>query len=112
MSGSIAQFEFDRRFACTRVKFDKRLTCHILLGLPRPDFLRVLCNLSFETRDVPGVPLGQPADDASAQRTQTAMFDARALTGPGGVVLERNTPLEPFKRWAAAARQHGARIWM
>ncbi|MGF7134007.1 2,4-dienoyl-CoA reductase-like NADH-dependent reductase (Old Yellow Enzyme family) [Paraburkholderia sp. EB58] len=40
------------------------------------------------------------------------MFDARALTGPGGVVLERNTPLEPFKRWAAAARQHGARIWM
>jgi hypothetical protein len=27
-------------------------------------------------------------------------------------VLERNTPLEPFKQWAAAARQHGARLWM
>jgi 2,4-dienoyl-CoA reductase-like NADH-dependent reductase (Old Yellow Enzyme family) len=44
--------------------------------------------------------------------TGNVMIDARALTGPGGVVLERNTPLEPFKRWAAAARQHGARIWM
>ncbi|NPT46645.1 2,4-dienoyl-CoA reductase [Paraburkholderia sp. 1N] len=44
--------------------------------------------------------------------TGNVMIDARALTGPGGVVLDRNTPLEPFKRWAATARQHGARIWM
>jgi 2,4-dienoyl-CoA reductase-like NADH-dependent reductase (Old Yellow Enzyme family) len=44
--------------------------------------------------------------------TGNVMIDARALTGPGGVVLERDTPLEPFKQWAAAARQHGARIWM
>jgi 2,4-dienoyl-CoA reductase-like NADH-dependent reductase (Old Yellow Enzyme family) len=44
--------------------------------------------------------------------TGDVMIDARALTGPGGVVLERNTPLEPFRQWAAAARQHGARIWM
>jgi 2,4-dienoyl-CoA reductase-like NADH-dependent reductase (Old Yellow Enzyme family) len=27
-------------------------------------------------------------------------------------VLKRNTPFEPFKQWAAAARQHGTRIWM
>jgi 2,4-dienoyl-CoA reductase-like NADH-dependent reductase (Old Yellow Enzyme family) len=39
--------------------------------------------------------------------TGNVMIDARALTGPGGVVLERDTPLEPFKQWAAAARQHG-----
>jgi len=44
--------------------------------------------------------------------TGNVMIDARALTGPGGVVLERDTPLEPFRRWAAGAREHGARIWM
>ncbi|KUZ77054.1 2,4-dienoyl-CoA reductase [Burkholderia ubonensis] len=44
--------------------------------------------------------------------TGNVMIDARALTGPGGVVLERNTPLEPFRAWAAAARRHGARAWM
>ncbi|MFD1560922.1 NADH:flavin oxidoreductase/NADH oxidase family protein [Paraburkholderia silviterrae] len=44
--------------------------------------------------------------------TGNVMIDARALTGPGGVVLERGTPLEPFRRWAAGARKHGARIWM
>jgi 2,4-dienoyl-CoA reductase-like NADH-dependent reductase (Old Yellow Enzyme family) len=44
--------------------------------------------------------------------TGNVMIDARALTGPGGVVLKRNTPFEPFKQWAAAARQHGTRIWM
>ncbi|KVN00653.1 NADH:flavin oxidoreductase/NADH oxidase family protein [Burkholderia stagnalis] len=44
--------------------------------------------------------------------TGNVMVDARALTGPGGVVLERNTPLEPFRSWAAAARAHGARVWM
>jgi 2,4-dienoyl-CoA reductase-like NADH-dependent reductase (Old Yellow Enzyme family) len=44
--------------------------------------------------------------------TGNVMIDARALTGPGGVVLEQSTPLDPFRRWAAAARQHGARIWM
>ncbi|QBR01122.1 NADH:flavin oxidoreductase/NADH oxidase family protein [Paraburkholderia pallida] len=44
--------------------------------------------------------------------TGNVMIDARALTGPGGVVLERGTPLEPFRRWATGARKHGARIWM
>ncbi|MBN3820510.1 NADH:flavin oxidoreductase/NADH oxidase family protein, partial [Paraburkholderia sp. Se-20369] len=44
--------------------------------------------------------------------TGNVMIDARALTGPGGVVLEKNTPLEPFRAWAAAAKAHGARVWM
>ncbi|MBN3802373.1 NADH:flavin oxidoreductase/NADH oxidase family protein [Paraburkholderia sp. Ac-20336] len=44
--------------------------------------------------------------------TGNVMIDRRALTGPGGVVLERGTPLEPFRRWAEAARRHGARTWM
>ncbi|MGU7783164.1 NADH:flavin oxidoreductase/NADH oxidase family protein [Burkholderia sp. PU8-34] len=44
--------------------------------------------------------------------TGNVMIDGRALTGPGGVVLERNTPLEPFRAWADTARRHGARVWM
>ena len=44
--------------------------------------------------------------------TGNVMVDARALTGPGGVVLQKGTPLEPFKRWATAARSGGAQVWM
>lgn len=40
------------------------------------------------------------------------MVDHRALTGPGAVVLERDTPLAPFKRWAEAGKQNGARFWL
>lgn len=29
--------------------------------------------------------------------TGNVMIDGRAMTGPGGVVLEENTPLEPFR---------------
>jgi 2,4-dienoyl-CoA reductase-like NADH-dependent reductase (Old Yellow Enzyme family) len=44
--------------------------------------------------------------------TGNVMIDARAMTGPGGVVLEADTPLEPFRSWAKAARQGGAQVWM
>jgi 2,4-dienoyl-CoA reductase-like NADH-dependent reductase (Old Yellow Enzyme family) len=44
--------------------------------------------------------------------TGNVMIDPRALTGPGGVVLEASTPLEPFRQWAKAARRHGAQVWM
>ncbi len=44
--------------------------------------------------------------------TGNVMVDGRALTGPGGIVLERGTPLEPFQQWARIARQHGAQVWM
>lgn len=44
--------------------------------------------------------------------TGNVMVDARALTGPGGVVLQKGSPLEPFKRWAQAARSGGAQVWM
>lgn len=44
--------------------------------------------------------------------TGNVMIDGRAMTGPGGVVLEQDTPLEAFKTWAAAARQEGAQVWM
>ncbi len=44
--------------------------------------------------------------------TGNVMIDGRAMTGPGGVVLEAGTPLAPFRQWAQAARQQGAQVWM
>ncbi len=44
--------------------------------------------------------------------TGNVMVDGRALTGPGGIVLERGTALAPFQQWASKARQHGAQVWM
>ncbi|HEX8602344.1 MAG TPA: NADH:flavin oxidoreductase/NADH oxidase family protein [Pseudoduganella sp.] len=44
--------------------------------------------------------------------TGNVMVDGRALTGPATIVLEAATPLEPFRRWAQAARRHGAHAWM
>ena len=44
--------------------------------------------------------------------TGNVMIDGRAMTGPGGLVLERATPREPFAAWASAARAHGAQAWM
>ncbi|WP_371194505.1 NADH:flavin oxidoreductase/NADH oxidase family protein [Glaciecola sp. SC05] len=35
------------------------------------------------------------------------MIDKMAMTGPGGVVLEKHTPLEAFKDWAQHAKQDG-----
>ncbi|WP_205905188.1 NADH:flavin oxidoreductase/NADH oxidase family protein [Collimonas pratensis] len=44
--------------------------------------------------------------------TGNVMIDGAALTGPGGIVLEAGTPLEPFKQWAEAAKCKGAQVWM
>src|SRR5882757_3194986 len=40
------------------------------------------------------------------------MIDPRALTGPGGVVLDARQPLEPFKAWALAAKREGSQTWL
>jgi 2,4-dienoyl-CoA reductase-like NADH-dependent reductase (Old Yellow Enzyme family) len=44
--------------------------------------------------------------------TGNVMIDHMAMTGPGGVALEAETPLEPFKAWAKAGKAHGAAMWM
>jgi 2,4-dienoyl-CoA reductase-like NADH-dependent reductase (Old Yellow Enzyme family) len=44
--------------------------------------------------------------------TGNVMVDASAMTGPGGVVLGRDTPLAPFSAWAVAARRGGGQVWM
>lgn len=44
--------------------------------------------------------------------TGNVMVDRRAMTGPGGVVLESGRHRARFEKWAAAARSHGAQVWM
>jgi 2,4-dienoyl-CoA reductase-like NADH-dependent reductase (Old Yellow Enzyme family) len=44
--------------------------------------------------------------------TGNVMVHAEALTGPGGVVLEKGAPFEPFARWAEAGKAGGATMWM
>lgn len=40
------------------------------------------------------------------------MVDRRAMTGPGGVVLEDDTQLGTFERWARIGRSKGAQFWL
>lgn len=49
--------------------------------------------------------------------TGNVMVDHRAMTGPGGIALEKDTPLEPFKQWALSAKGNGTKqnkphVWM
>ena len=40
------------------------------------------------------------------------MVDPSALTGPGGVVLEKDTDLAPFKKWASIGKSAGGQFWL
>jgi 2,4-dienoyl-CoA reductase-like NADH-dependent reductase (Old Yellow Enzyme family) len=40
------------------------------------------------------------------------MIDGRAMTGPGGVVLEDESNLEKFRIWAKAGLSGGAQFWL
>lgn len=40
------------------------------------------------------------------------MVDPSALTGPGGVVLEKGTDLDPFREWARIGKSGGAQFWL
>ncbi|WP_085603261.1 MULTISPECIES: NADH:flavin oxidoreductase/NADH oxidase family protein [unclassified Pseudomonas] len=44
--------------------------------------------------------------------TGNVMIDRRAMTGPGGVVLEDERHLERFHQWAEIARSGGAQVWV
>jgi 2,4-dienoyl-CoA reductase-like NADH-dependent reductase (Old Yellow Enzyme family) len=44
--------------------------------------------------------------------TGNVMVHKEALTGPRGVVLDADSPLEPFQRWAAAGKAKGAAMVM
>lgn len=40
------------------------------------------------------------------------MIDRRAMTGPGGVVLEDDAQLDKFREWARIGRAQGAQFWL
>ena len=44
--------------------------------------------------------------------TGNVMIDRRAMTGPGGVVLDASRHQARFEQWAGAARSRGAQVWM
>lgn len=44
--------------------------------------------------------------------TGNVMIDCRAMTGPGGVVLEDDRQLKRFKRWTRIGRSNGAQFWL
>jgi 2,4-dienoyl-CoA reductase-like NADH-dependent reductase (Old Yellow Enzyme family) len=44
--------------------------------------------------------------------TGNVMVDHRAMTGPGGIVLETDTPIDPFKKWREAGTSNGTHMWM
>ncbi|MFE4849696.1 NADH:flavin oxidoreductase/NADH oxidase family protein, partial [Streptomyces sp. NPDC056689] len=44
--------------------------------------------------------------------TGNVMVHAEALTGPAGVVLDKDAPLEPFADWAKVGKSGGGAIWM
>ncbi|MFF2507569.1 NADH:flavin oxidoreductase/NADH oxidase family protein [Streptomyces sp. NPDC058067] len=44
--------------------------------------------------------------------TGNVMVHAEALTGPAGVVLDDDAPLEPFTAWAEAGKSGGGALWM
>ena len=44
--------------------------------------------------------------------TGNVMVDGRAMTGPGGIVLEDERHLDRFQRWSQVARSRGAQVWM
>jgi 2,4-dienoyl-CoA reductase-like NADH-dependent reductase (Old Yellow Enzyme family) len=50
--------------------------------------------------------------EAGLTITGNVMVDARAMTGPAGVVLENDRHLDRFKAWADASRAGGAQVWM
>ena len=44
--------------------------------------------------------------------TGNVMVDHLAMTGPGGIALEADTDLQPFRRLAKVAKANNTRLWM
>jgi len=44
--------------------------------------------------------------------TGNVMVDRLAMTGPGGVVLDKTSNLEKFTRWSNAAKTNGCKVWI
>ncbi|MGY8858103.1 MAG: oxidoreductase, partial [Pseudomonadales bacterium] len=44
--------------------------------------------------------------------TGNVMVDGRAMTGPGGVVLDKHSEIAPFRAWANTAKHNNTQVWM
>lgn len=44
--------------------------------------------------------------------TGNVMVAPDAVTGPGGVILDTDQPIEPFEKWARFGKSGGGKIWM
>lgn len=44
--------------------------------------------------------------------TGNVMVDREAMTGPGGVALDKNSDLAQFKLWSKSAKQNQSKVWM
>ena len=55
---------------------------------------------------------GWAQGEAGLLITGNVMIDRRAMTGPGGVVLEDDRNLDKFRRWAGIGRANGAQFWL
>lgn len=44
--------------------------------------------------------------------TGNVMVDGHAMTGPGGIVLDKDSELAPFEAWAKAAKKNDTQVWM
>lgn len=44
--------------------------------------------------------------------TGNVMVDGRAMTGPGGVVLDKHSEIAPFRAWANTVKHNNTQVWM
>ena len=74
-------------------------------------------NLAVQPGQYPGQKLfglyRQWADGGAGMiLSGNVMVDPSALTGPGGVVLQKGTDLAPFRQWAEIGKSGGGQFWL
>ena len=74
-------------------------------------------NLAVQPGQYPGEKLFAlyrqwAAGGAGMLLSGNVMVDPSALTGPGGVVLQKGTDLAPFRKWAEIGQSYGGQFWL
>ena len=74
-------------------------------------------NMAVQPGQYPGEKLNAlyrqwAAGGAGLLLSGNVMVDPSALTGPGGVVLQKGTDLAPFKQWAEIGQSYGGQFWL
>lgn len=74
-------------------------------------------NLAVQPGQYPGTKLFAlyrqwAAGGAGMMLSGNVMIDPSALTGPGGVVLQKGTDLAPFRQWAEIGKAGGGQFWL